>query len=383
VLNKKCLLVFGTRPEAIKLSPIVSQIHFREDQGLKAVVCVTGQHRELLDEVLKTFSIQPDYDLNIMRRGQSLSDITCRVLQGLENVLMSEKPDLILVQGDTTTVMAASLAAYYHKIPLGHVEAGLRSRDKFQPYPEEINRRLTSILADLHFSPTRSAAANLLSEGVRPDSIFITGNTVVDALLEVTRRPYEFQDPRMASLSGRMILITAHRRESFGDGLASICRAVRALAARYPEIAFVYSVHPNPNVREAVLSGLNDRTNVILLDPLPYVAFSHLMKRSAIILSDSGGIQEEAPSLHKPLLILRDVTERPEVLEVGAGLLVGTSAEKIIAETTRLLEDPEHYQRFASAPNPFGDGQASRRIVDVLVSHFGLVNHHNLLNMAA
>ena len=364
---KKCLIVFGTRPEAIKFAPIISEMEKCSDT-MRAIVCVTGQHREMLDDVLDLFDIIPNYDLDIMQPNQALTDITCRVLRGLEAIIDQEKPDILLVQGDTTSSFAASLAAYYHKVPVGHVEAGLRSWDKYHPYPEEMNRRITDALTDLYFAPTSNARENLLKEGIAEECIIVTGNTVIDALLAASNMPYEFDIPELAKTDGSIILVTAHRRESFGSGLRSICQAIKRLAKYLPDITFVYPVHKNPRVVESAFSILNDQMNVLLIDPLPYLPFVHLMKRSVMILSDSGGIQEEAPSLNKPLLVLRDVTERPEVIEVGAARLVGTDQDTIFAETLRILEDQDIYQGMAKAKNPFGDGNAAERIVSSIHS---------------
>ncbi|MBW2646463.1 MAG: UDP-N-acetylglucosamine 2-epimerase (non-hydrolyzing) [Deltaproteobacteria bacterium] len=364
---KKCLIVFGTRPEAIKFAPIISEMEKCSDT-MRALVCVTGQHREMLDDVLDLFDIIPNYDLDIMRPNQALTDITCRVLRGLEAIIDQEKPDILLVQGDTTSSFAASLAAYYHKVPVGHVEAGLRSWDKYHPYPEEMNRRITDALTDLYFAPTSNARENLLKEGISEECIIVTGNTVIDALLAASNMPYEFDIPELAKTDGSIILVTAHRRESFGSGLSSICQAIKKLAKHFPDITFVYPVHKNPKVVEIAFSILNDQKNVLLIAPLPYLPFVHLMKRSIMILSDSGGIQEEAPSLNKPLLVLRDVTERPEVIEVGAARLVGTDPERIFRAAIRILENENVYQSMAEAKNPFGDGNAAERIVSSIHS---------------
>lgn len=364
---KKCLIVFGTRPEAIKFAPIISEMKKCSDT-MRAIVCVTGQHREMLDDVLDLFDLVPNYDLDIMRPNQALTDITCRVLRGLEEIIDQEKPDILLVQGDTTSSFAASLAAYYHKVPIGHVEAGLRSWNKYHPFPEEMNRRITDALTDLYFAPTSNARENLLKEGISEERVIVTGNTVIDALLAASNMPYEFDNPQLAKANGPVILVTAHRRESFGSGLRSICQAIKRLAKYLPDISFVYPVHKNPRVVESAFSILNDQKNVLLIDPLPYLPFVHLMKLSIMILSDSGGIQEEAPSLNKPLLVLRDVTERPEVIEVGAARLVGTDPERIFRAVIRILENEGVYQSMAEAKNPFGDGNAAERIVSSIYS---------------
>ncbi|MEK7698887.1 MAG: UDP-N-acetylglucosamine 2-epimerase (non-hydrolyzing) [Planctomycetota bacterium] len=361
----KVMTVFGTRPEAIKLAPVIKELQ-RYPDTIKSIVTVTAQHRQMLDSVLSVFSIKPNYDLNIMRANQGLSDITCKVLKDIEAIYESEKPDLVLVQGDTTTVFAASLAAYYKQIPVGHVEAGLRSHNKYHPFPEEVNRCLTSVIARLHFAPTHAAKANLLNEGIAESAICVTGNTVIDALLEVASRDFVFDNDALNGIKGKMVLITAHRRESFGKPFTDMCNAILTLARRYTEVTFVYPVHLNPNVRNTVFPILGNEPNLILIEPLEYVPFVHLMKRSYIILTDSGGIQEEAPSLHKPVLILREVTERPEVVSAGGAKLVGTNPEAIITETTRLLEDRDEYDRMAHISNPFGDGRAAQRIVDFI-----------------
>ena len=361
----KVMTVFGTRHEAIKLAPVIKELQ-RYPDTIKSIVTVTAQHRQMLDSVLSVFSIKPNYDLNIMRANQGLSDITCKVLKDIEAIYESEKPDLVLVQGDTTTVFAASLAAYYKQIPVGHVEAGLRSHNKYHPFPEEVNRCLTSVIARLHFAPTHAAKANLLNEGIAESAICVTGNTVIDALLEVASRDFVFDNDALNGIKGKMVLITAHRRESFGKPFTDMCNAILTLARRYTEVTFVYPVHLNPNVRNTVFPILGNEPNIILIEPLEYVPFVHLMKRSYIILTDSGGIQEEAPSLHKPVLILREVTERPEVVSAGGAKLVGTNPEAIITETTRLLEDRDEYDRMAHISNPFGDGRAAQRIVDFI-----------------
>jgi len=364
----KVLVCFGTRPEAIKLAPVIRELA-KKPENIGYQVCVTAQHREMLDQVLSVFGIRPDYDLDIMSPGQSLADVTSRVLHGLEEILCAARPDLLLVQGDTTTVLASALAAYYHHVAVGHVEAGLRTRDKYRPFPEEMNRRLTGALADYHFAPTEGARETLLREGVPDERIAVTGNTVIDALLVVTSRAYRFTHGRLHKLRGRVVLITAHRRESFGEPFQRICRAIRRLAVEFEDVTFVYPVHLNPRVLSVVGEMLAGIPNVWLIEPLEYLPFAHLMKRAEVILTDSGGIQEEAPTLDKPVLVLREVTERPEAVEVGAAKLVGTDEDRIVAETARLLTNPEAYREMASAPNPFGDGRASRRIVRFILEH--------------
>jgi len=364
----KVLCVFGTRPEAIKMAPVVKAL--RAERSIDSHVCVTAQQREMLDQVLDVFDIVPDHDLDIMRPGQSLTDITTRIMQGIEPVFEAVEPDLILVHGDTSTTFAISLAAYYKRIPVGHVEAGLRTGNIYSPWPEEINRRLTGAIASHHFAPTAAARANLLREGIDDSAICVTGNTVVDALLEVVQRieaddalttrfeeEFSFLDP-----SRTLILVTGHRRESFGQGFENICMALRELADR-DDVEIVYPVHLNPNVQEPVGRILGDCPKVHLISPLDYLPFVYLMKRCDLILTDSGGIQEEAPSLGKPVLVMRDTTERPEGLQVGAVRLVGTDTGKIVSETLRLLDSETEYQTMAKAGNPYGDGLAAKRIV--------------------
>lgn len=364
----KVLCVFGTRPEAIKMAPVVKQL--QANALIDCRVCVTAQQREMLDQVLAVFGIVPDHDLNIMKPGQSLTDITTRIMQGIEPVLEAEKPDLILVHGDTSTTFAVSLAAYYKRIAVGHVEAGLRTGNIYSPWPEEINRRLTGTIASLHFSPTEAARANLLREGIADASICVTGNTVVDALLDVVQRfeadqalnqRFE-QQFSFLDASRKLILVTGHRRESFGQGFENICMALRELAAR-DDVEIVYPVHLNPNVQEPVGRILGDCPRAHLIAPLDYLPFVYLMKRCHLILTDSGGIQEEAPSLGKPVLLMRDTTERPEGVDVGAVRLVGTDTSEIVTQTLRLLDSQSEYQTMANAGNPYGDGLAAQRIV--------------------
>jgi UDP-N-acetylglucosamine 2-epimerase (non-hydrolysing) len=363
----KVLCVFGTRPEAIKMAPVVKELQKHSDH-ISTVVCVTAQHREMLDQVLSLFCIQPDQDLDIMQDDQSLAELTALALSRLDAVLERERPDWVLAQGDTTTAMVAALAAFYRRIKVGHVEAGLRSGDKFHPFPEEINRKLADSICDLHFAPTEAARQNLLREGVSDSSILVTGNTVIDALLDVTARPYEWDEGPLATipLESRLILITAHRRENFGPPLENICAALKEIASRYPAAHLVYPVHLNPNVRRTVYEMLNQTRNITLLEPLEYLPLVHLLKRSYLVLTDSGGLQEEAPGLGKPVLVLREVTERPEGVAAGTVKVVGTDREKIVQETARLMEDRAEYERMARAVNPYGDGQASARIINRL-----------------
>ncbi len=364
----RILTIFGTRPEAIKMAPVVARLTATPE--VEARVCVTAQHRQMLDQVLALFDIRPDYDLDLMRPDQPLPDLTAAVLAGLDPVLREFRPDWILVQGDTTSAMAASLLAYYHRGRLGHVEAGLRTLDKWQPFPEEINRRIISCLADLHFAATEWARGNLLREGVAPESIIVTGNPVIDALLSVTDRPYDFRSGPLAPLPGgrRILLVTAHRRENFGAPLERIFAALRQIALDYAQDVFlVYPIHLNPNVREPAHRLLADLPNVLLTDPLDYLPMVHLMKRAYLMLTDSGGLQEEAPALGTPVLVLRQVTERPEAIEAGTARLVGTDPERIVTETRRLLDDPAAHLAMARAANPFGDGRAAERIVAALL----------------
>jgi UDP-N-acetylglucosamine 2-epimerase (non-hydrolysing) len=365
------LVVIGTRPEAIKLAPVIAALRRRPHQFV-VQICATAQHREMLDQVFELFALKADFDLNVMRPGQSLSAVTCAVLSGLEPILQRERPDWVLVQGDTTTVMAAALAAYYQRIPVGHVEAGLRTYNIHQPYPEEANRRIADALAERHFAPTDAARDHLLAEGVAAEQIVLTGNTVIDALLDVAGRELPHAERNLADIplwAERIVLLTAHRRESFGSPLLAAFRAIAELARRYPKVQFVYPVHPNPHVREAVAITLQGSANISLIDPLDYGTLVHLLKRSYLVLTDSGGLQEEAPSLQKPVLVLRDVSERPEGIAAGLARLVGTDPERIIGETSRLLDDPAAYAAMIGKTNPYGDGLASERIADALSSY--------------
>lgn len=374
-MSIKTLVVFGTRPEAIKMSPLV--LALQKDTRFDTKVCVTGQHREMLDQVLDIFDIHPEFDLKIMKLGQDLTDVTVAVLDGLKTILIQFRPDIVLVHGDTATTFAAALAAYYQRIPVGHVEAGLRTGDLYSPWPEEANRKLTGALATLHFAPTETSRSNLLREGVLADKVFVTGNTVIDALLEIRdrldRSPsiQEVLSARFDFLrtDSRLILVTGHRRESFGGGFERICRALAITAATYPDVEIVYPVHLNPNVREPVNRLLANVPNIHLIEPQDYLPFVYLMNRAHIILTDSGGIQEEAPSLGKPVLVMRDTTERPEAVEAGTVKLVGTDDEVISAALSRLLTDEAEWQRMSRAHNPYGDGHASARILDALAKH--------------
>ncbi|MBU4457057.1 MAG: UDP-N-acetylglucosamine 2-epimerase (non-hydrolyzing) [Nanoarchaeota archaeon] len=367
----KILTVFGTRPEAIKLAPVIRELQRRSAIGeLQSIVCVTAQHREMMDQVLRAFDITPDYDFNVMEDNQTPTQVASTVLARLETILQIEHPDWVIVQGDTTTVAAAALAAFYAKVKVGHVEAGLRTNDKWQPFPEEINRRISGVIADLHFAPTQNARHNLLREGVPDANILITGNPVIDALHMVANLSY---NPALGPLKHlpwdrRLILVTAHRRENFGKPFEQICLALRDIALAYAgDVHFVFPVHRNPNVQEAAHLLLGDVAGVTLTDPMEYLALVYLMKHSYLVLTDSGGIQEEAPGLGKPVLVLRQVTERPEAVEAGTVRVVGTDRELIVVEVTRLLENGSEYQRMSQAVNPYGDGHAAKRIVKALL----------------
>ena len=375
------MLVFGTRPEAIKMAPLVKEFQKYPEQ-FQTIVCVTGQHREMLDQVLHIFEIDPDYDLDIMKQGQDLYDVTARVLTGMRDVLKEARPDVVLVHGDTTTSTAAALAAFYQQIPVGHVEAGLRTHNIYSPWPEEMNRQITGRIATYHFAPTPLSRQNLLEEGIREEKIIVTGNTVIDALYMVVDRikndkTLDFglncslvkagYDVGRLNGGKKLVLITGHRRENFGDGFISMCQAIKMLTEKYPDVDFVYPMHLNPNVRKPIhevfgenLSGLG---NMFFIEPLEYLSFVYLMEKSMIVLTDSGGIQEEAPGLGKPVLVMRDTTERPEALEAGTVKLVGTNFKKIVGEVSVLLEDQEYYDRMSKAVNPYGDGKACMRIV--------------------
>jgi len=367
----KVSVIFGTRPEAIKLAPVI--LALKKDPHFQTHVCVTAQHRELLDQVLEVFEITPDVDLNLMEPDQKLADLTAKAIKALDGYYDVHKPDLILVQGDTTTVFAASLVAFYHKVKIGHVEAGLRTGNKYSPFPEEINRVLTSHLADFHFAPTEKAKHNLLKEGIPGENIFVTGNTVIDALLiavdkvrrnqpDIPGLPQDLMD----SSNGKLVLITGHRRENFGKGFERICKAIAALSERFADTAFIYPVHLNPHVREPVLRLLGNRKNIHLIEPLSYLSFVALMDRATIILTDSGGIQEEAPSLGKPVLVMREFTERPEAVEAGVTKLVGTDTRKIVENVSDLLTNPKTYAAMSHKINPYGDGKAAERILKIL-----------------
>ncbi len=376
---KKIMLVFGTRPEAIKMCPLVREFK-KHPADFETIVCVTGQHREMLHQVLDIFDVKPDYDLAIMKEGQDLYDVTSRVLTGMRDVLDKEKPDVVLVHGDTTTSMAAALAAFYRQIPVGHVEAGLRTNNIYSPWPEEMNRQITGRIATYDFSPTLLSRDNLLREGVDPQKITVTGNTVIDALQQVVLRiknDHELQEKLAADLvehgydtsrNRRLVLITGHRRENFGEGFLNICRGIKDLSEKYPDVDFVYPMHLNPNVRRPIkeIFGEERKENLFFIEPLDYLDFVFLMEKSHLVLTDSGGIQEEAPGLGKPVLVMRDTTERPEALEAGTVRLVGTDRDLIVGEVSALLDDENHYLSMSKAVNPYGDGQACERIVEIL-----------------
>lgn len=385
-MKKRVMLVFGTRPEAIKMAPLVKCLKQRENE-FEAIVCVTGQHREMLDQVLRIFDIKPDYDLNIMKVGQDLYDITSRVILGMRDVLKQVKPNIVLVHGDTTTSTATALAAFYQQIPVGHVEAGLRTHNIYSPWPEEMNRQITGRIATLDFAPTPLSRQNLLDEGVNNEHIFVTGNTVIDALHIVVNKikgdeqltetltqslNHQGYDVTRLNKGRRLVLITGHRRENFGDGFLNICNAIKHLSEKYHDVDFVYPMHLNPNVRKPIHKifgeNLNDLGNLFFIEPLEYLDFVFLMEKSTIVLTDSGGIQEEAPGLGKPVLVMRNTTERPEALDAGTVKLVGTDYDKIVNNVSLLLDDKNEYNIMSQANNPYGDGKASPRIAEALLN---------------
>lgn len=381
---KRVMLVFGTRPEAIKMAPLVKEFQ-KHKKTFDTLVCVTGQHRQMLDQVLEIFDIKPDYDLNIMKQGQDLYDVTARVLTGMRDVLKEAQPDVVLVHGDTTTSTSAALAAFYQQIPVGHVEAGLRTHNIYSPWPEEMNRQITGRIAEYNFAPTLLSKSNLLAEGIKEDKISVTGNTVIDALYwvvdkikntpslseklaeELNKAGY---DTERLKDEKKLVLITGHRRENFGEGFISMCRAIKTLTEKHPDVDFIYPMHLNPNVRKPIHEVFGDNLeglgNMFFIEPLEYLSFVYLMEKSTIVLTDSGGIQEEAPGLGKPVLVMRDTTERPEALEAGTVMLVGTDYDKIIAEVSELLNNNEHYNAMSKAVNPYGDGKACGRIVSAI-----------------
>jgi UDP-N-acetylglucosamine 2-epimerase (non-hydrolysing) len=369
----KVMTVFGTRPEAIKMAPVILELN-KHPEKIQPVVAVTAQHREMLDQVLHLFDIKPDYDLDIMSQGQTLFDITSKAMQGLNEVIGKEKPDIVLVHGDTTTTFAGALAAYYHQTAVGHVEAGLRTHNKYSPFPEEMNRKLTGSLTDMHFAPTSTAKQNLLAEAVAPESTFVTGNTVIDALLATVKDDYKFADEMLGNINykdKRVILVTTHRRENLGEPMRHVYQALREIVAEFEDVEVVFPVHKNPLVREVVNRELGGIDRVKLIDPLDYQPFANLLARSYFVLTDSGGVQEEAPALGKPVLVLRDNTERPEAIEAGTVKLIGTDKDRVYQETRLLLADSVEYDQMATACNPYGDGQASRRIVETILWKYG------------
>ena len=370
---KRVMVVFGTRPEAIKMAPVVQAL--RREAALDVKVCVTAQHRQMLDQVMDIFHLKADFDLNVMAPNQTLADVTCKVLKGMEKVFEEWTPDIVLVQGDTTTVMATALAAFYHKIAIGHVEAGLRTGNLQSPWPEEMNRLVAGCVADLHFAPTPKSRDNLLRENKTPAAVFVTGNTVIDALHEAVRimdadaaltadldRRFSFLDP-----AKRLVLVTGHRRENFGEGFVHICNAIARVASR-PDVQVVYPMHMNPNVRKPVTEILGGLGNVHLIEPLDYLSFLYMMRRSYLIMTDSGGVQEEAPSLGKPVIVMRDTTERPEAVEAGTVILAGTETESMASAAERLLDDAAFYEKMAHSVNPYGDGLAAKRIAEILTT---------------
>ena len=383
---KKILLTFGTRPEAIKMAPLILELKKHSDK-IETIVCVTGQHREMLDQVLSIFKIKPDYDLNIMKKGQDLYDITSNVLLGLRDVLKQTQPDLVLVHGDTTTSMTAALAAYYQQIPVGHIEAGLRTNNIYSPWPEEINRQLIGRISNYNFAPTPNSSTNLIKEGVEEASIYITGNTVIDSLFWVVNkiksdellniklkeeiRTFGYDIDRLQK-NRRMVLITGHRRENLGEGFIHVAQAIQELSTQFPNVDFVYPMHLNPNVRKSIYevlgNDLSHFSNMFFIEPLEYLSFIYMMEKADIVLTDSGGIQEEAPSLKKPVLVMRNTTERPEAVEAGTVILIGTDKEKIVYNVNKLLKDKTHYQQMAKAINPYGDGKACERIANILLN---------------
>lgn len=380
---KKVMLVFGTRPEAIKMAPLVKE--FQKDKNINTLVCVTGQHRQMLDQVLDLFQIKPDYDLNIMKSGQDLYDVTSQVIIGMRDILKSAKPDIVLVHGDTTTSTAAALAAFYQQIPVGHVEAGLRTHNIYSPWPEEMNRQITGRIATYHFSPTKLSKSNLIKENINDNNIIITGNTVIDALFYVVEKIKNNDklnqdlyhtliqcgyDIKRLDNGRRLILITGHRRENFGDGFINMCTAIKKLVQKYPDVDFVYPMHLNPNVRKPIHEifgeNLSEHSNMFFIEPLEYFSFIYLMEKATIVLTDSGGIQEEAPSLGKPVLVMRDTTERPEAVEAGTVKLVGTDYDKIVSNVSELLDNQTSYLQMSQSANPYGDGHACERIVSFI-----------------
>lgn len=365
----KVMSVFGTRPEAIKMAPLVKELESREE--IKSIVCVTAQHRQMLDQVLETFDIKPDYDLNIMKQGQTLGEITTRALQGLEEVIRSEQPDIVLVHGDTTTTFAGALAAFYNQVAIGHVEAGLRTDDKYSPYPEEMNRQMVDCLTDMYFAPTQMSKENLLKENISEEKIYVTGNTVIDAMSTTIKDDYSHKELEWIKNNERMILLTAHRRENLGEPMRHIFKGIKRIVDEFDDVKVIYPIHLNPKVREVANEIFGASDKVKLIEPLEVFDFHNFQNKAYLILTDSGGIQEEAPSLGKPVLVLRNTTERPEGIEAGTLKLVGTDEDVIYEETKKLLTSSEEYEKMSKASNPYGDGHASERIVDAIIKKFG------------
>lgn len=373
----KVMTVFGTRPEAIKMAPVVLELA-KYPEMITPVITVTAQHRDMLDQVLNLFDIKPDHDLDIMAQGQTLFDITCKAMQGLNTVLEQEKPDIVLVHGDTTTTFAGALAAYYHQTAVGHVEAGLRTHNKYSPFPEEMNRKLTGSLTDLHFAPTSTARDNLAEENIKGESIFVTGNTVIDALLKTVDENFVFENELLKSIdykNKKVVLVTTHRRENLGEPMRHVYQALRDIVNEFTDVEIVFPVHKNPKVREVVESELGGIDRVHLIDPLDYEPFANLLARSYLVLTDSGGIQEEAPALGKPVLVLRDTTERPEAIGAGTVKLIGTDKKRVYGEARLLITDEAEYHKMSNACNPYGDGQASRRIVEAILWKHGFITN--------
>ena len=372
----KIAIIFGTRPETIKMFPIISEIN-KYPHLLDCRIIVSGQHREMLDQMLDIFQINPDYDLNIMKQGQSLSNITKNSLLGIEKILKKERPSMVLVQGDTTTTFTGALAAFYQKIKIGHIEAGLRTNNKYSPFPEEINRHLTSVLVDLHFAPTKQSSKNLLSEGVKREDVFISGNTVIDSLFLMIKENYIFREPLLKNkkiFEKNIILVTMHRRENWGEPLRKTCRAINKIIGEYPDVSVIFPLHKNPEIRRNVKEILQNKKDILLLDTLDYDDMINLMSKSYILLTDSGGIQEEGPSLGKPVLVLRDETERPEAVEAGVVKMIGTNEERVYREVVILLDSKDKYREMSKNINPYGDGRASERIVKKILYNFNLIN---------
>lgn len=364
----KVMTIFGTRPEAIKMAPLIKELESRKE--IQSIVCVTAQHRQMLDQILETFEIKPDYDLDIMKQGQTLSDITTKVLNGLENIIRIEKPDIVLVHGDTTTTFAGALAAFYNQVSIGHVEAGLRTNDKYSPYPEEMNRQMVDCLTDMYFAPTELSRQNLLDENIEENKIYITGNTAIDAMSTTVRKGYRHSELDWIKKNEKLILVTAHRRENIGDPMRHIFKAIRKIVEEFKDVKVLYPIHLNPKVREIAHEILNGCDRIKLIEPLEVIDFHNFINNCYMIMSDSGGVQEEAPSLGKPVLVLRDTTERPEGIKAGTLKLVGTDENNIYNETKKLLIDKNVYDMMSKASNPYGDGHASRRIVDAIIEKF-------------